>query len=411
MSLPPDSPVEPPQGPPSRDEQREIERRARHLSRELPRLLRKYRGRLTEETLWSLADATRALRSLLEAPPTARDWRRLGQEVADLDGQADRHLAFGRKSGRRELMEAVAIALLVALFIRAFLFEAFKIPTGSMIPTLMVGDHIFVSKFVYGIRIPKTTWRLFAWRKPARGEVIVFEYPGKYAGDPEAGTDYIKRVMAVEGDHVRLEDNVWYVNGAAQGPPRVLARMAECKRSTDEECHWSWPYGESWSYDGEAPTAPRDGCPCTFMEESSGDVTWITQHVTPGARCRCRSATAAPRGPAAASNGEGDPEWQPTTNEPSWPPDVRTVATVPKSAENLRERFEWGPERAPDGHLEMTVPEDYVFVMGDNRDNSSDGRVWGLVPMANIRGKALFIFWAADMWSSGFLGRWLRMVH
>src|SRR5262249_15719410 len=91
--------------------------------------------------------------------------------------------------------------------LRAFVVEAFKIPSGSMIPTMEVGDHIFVNKFLYGLRIPFTKLKFFEWRKPQRGEVIVFIYPV----DPDK--DFIKRVVAVEGDTVEVRHGILYVNG------------------------------------------------------------------------------------------------------------------------------------------------------------------------------------------------------
>ena len=100
----------------------------------------------------------------------------LRERLEKLDELVERQLAFGRKSAVREYAESIGIAVLVALLLRAFVVEAFKIPSGSMIPTLQVGDHIFVNKFIYGLRIPLTNIKFFR-RKPKRGEVIVFIYP------------------------------------------------------------------------------------------------------------------------------------------------------------------------------------------------------------------------------------------
>src|SRR3990167_8031507 len=93
-----------------------------------------------------------------------------------------------RKHKFVETVESIGIALLIALVIRAFLIEPFKIPSTSMVPTLLVGDHIFVNKFVYGLHIPLTKWSLWQGREPRRGEVIVFIYPGV------PHDNYIKRV-------------------------------------------------------------------------------------------------------------------------------------------------------------------------------------------------------------------------
>lgn len=112
-----------------------------------------------------------------------------------------------KKSTAREYLEALLIAALIAFTIRAFVFEAFKIPSGSMIPTLSVGDHIFVNKFTYGLRIPFTKIHIWEREGPERGEVVVFIYP------VDNDKDFIKRVMGVPGDKIRLEGTDVFVNG------------------------------------------------------------------------------------------------------------------------------------------------------------------------------------------------------
>ena len=112
-----------------------------------------------------------------------------------------------KKNSFREYAEALITAILVALFIRAFVIEAFKIPSGSMIPTLSVGDHIFVNKFAYGLRIPLTKIRAVKIGEPKRGDVVVFIYP------VDEGKDFIKRVVGIPGDRVRIEGNEVWVNG------------------------------------------------------------------------------------------------------------------------------------------------------------------------------------------------------
>ena len=111
-----------------------------------------------------------------------------------------------KKSVVREYIEAIAIAVVLALIIRALVVQAFKIPSGSMEPTLLVGDHILVNKFIYGIRIPYTDIKFFDFRKPKRGEVIVFIYP------KDESKDFIKRVIGVEGDRILIRDKRIYLN-------------------------------------------------------------------------------------------------------------------------------------------------------------------------------------------------------
>lgn len=107
----------------------------------------------------------------------------------------------------REYVEAILIALVLALFIRTYIIQAFKIPSGSMIPTLLVGDHILVNKFIYGTKIPFTEKRFLVIKKPEKGDIIVFKYPE----NPKK--DFIKRVIATEGDKLESRDKIIYVNG------------------------------------------------------------------------------------------------------------------------------------------------------------------------------------------------------
>lgn len=117
------------------------------------------------------------------------------------------------KSVLREYTEAIVIAILLALVIRAFVVQAFKIPSGSMKPTLLIGDHILVNKFIYGIKVPFTNYELIHISNPKRGDIVVFEYPV----DPSK--DFIKRVIGLPGDKVRVENKVVYVNDQALSEP------------------------------------------------------------------------------------------------------------------------------------------------------------------------------------------------
>jgi len=112
-----------------------------------------------------------------------------------------------RKSVIREYAEAFGIAIILALFIRTFVVQAFKIPSGSMLPTLNVGDHILVNKFLYGVKIPFTDIGFLPFRKPERMDIIVFKYP------EDETKDFIKRVIGEPGDTIEIRDKVVYVNG------------------------------------------------------------------------------------------------------------------------------------------------------------------------------------------------------
>lgn len=112
-----------------------------------------------------------------------------------------------KKSLVREYSESIIIAIILALIIRALVVQAFKIPSGSMEDTLLIGDHLLVNKFIYGPTIPFTDLRPFKLRDPQRGDVIVFEYPE----DPSK--DFIKRIVGVPGDVVQGINKNVYVNG------------------------------------------------------------------------------------------------------------------------------------------------------------------------------------------------------
>ncbi|MGC1454227.1 MAG: signal peptidase I [Nitrospirota bacterium] len=110
------------------------------------------------------------------------------------------------KSFYKEWIEPFLIAALVALFIRQFVVEAFKIPSGSMIPTLDIGDHLLVNKFVYGPRIPFTDTRIFTWKEPKRGDIIVFKYP------ENESKNFIKRVIGLPGDKIEIKKGILFIN-------------------------------------------------------------------------------------------------------------------------------------------------------------------------------------------------------
>jgi len=180
----------------------------------------------------------------------------------------------------REFVNFVIFVFIAVVFIRGFVVQAFKIPSGSMLPTLQIGDHLLVNRFIYGIRLPVTGALLIPIGAPKHGDVIVFRFPK----DP--GTDYIKRVIGLPGDTVEVRDKVVYING---------------EKAADPHAHFT---------DGLTPDAMK--------------------------------------GP----------------------------------------RDNFGPVR---------VPEDHLFVMGDNRDSSYDSRFWGFVPDKNVLGKAFILYWSWDL--------------
>ncbi len=144
------------------------------------------------------------------------------------------HARKQEKSVIRENIEAILIALVIAIVIRTFAIQAFKIPSGSMLETLQIGDHILVNKIVYGtpIDVPFTNINLFwmpGFKKPQRGDILVFKYPE----DPKR--DFIKRTVAVGGDVVEARDKVLYVNGKPATEPYAVYKDETVRpRATDK---------------------------------------------------------------------------------------------------------------------------------------------------------------------------------
>ena len=250
--------------------------------------------------------------------------------IAALDDKADRHLGFARKSTLREYAESIAIAVLFALLLRAFVVEAFKIPSGSMIPTLEVGDHIFVNKYLYGVRIPWTKTRFFTWRKPQRGEIIVFMFP------ENPSQDFIKRVVAVGGDTLEVRGNQLVVNGKLQ--PRELVDGEHCEFTDYNKDEVRWRYHQS----------------CFLYRETLGGHVFYTMNL-------------------------------PHPRDPSH-------RDFPSTLSHEASRFLDDVHTPGDSFIR--VPEGQVYVMGDNRDDSHDSRYWGGVPLENIKGKALIVWWS-----------------
>jgi len=112
-----------------------------------------------------------------------------------------------QKSKFREYTEALLTALVVALLLRSFVVEAFKVPSASMVPTILIGDHLFVNKAAFGLRVPLTKYWMVHFDEPERGEVVVFIYP------VDEGKDFIKRVIGLPGDHILIKGRSLIING------------------------------------------------------------------------------------------------------------------------------------------------------------------------------------------------------
>src|SRR5262245_40303174 len=183
---------------------------------------------------------------------TAQDLARVRRGLPALDALVDELIKRPPKSTARDYVESIGAAILIALALRAFVIEAFKIPSSSMYPTLEIGDHIFVNKFIYGVRIPWTQTKFFEVRKPERGEVIVFMQPC------QIDKDYIKRVVAVGGDTVEVRCNIVYVNGKAV-PSKVVEPACEYQDRNSDDGAWFTRH-------------------CSRYEETAGDYVYDTYH-------------------------------------------------------------------------------------------------------------------------------------
>lgn len=233
----------------------------------------------------------------------------------------------------KENVLSLGLAFLVVFAFRSSVLEAFKIPSGSMIPTLLVGDHIFVNKFAYGLKVPFAEWLmdkpLYIFRRepPKRGDIIVFKYP---RSDTEHGGEtiyYIKRVVGIPGDRIEMRDRRLVVNGKPIDTKVLNAEDKQFNKVVD--LLNDAPSG--------LPTERKDAAErFEILQQTLGD------------------------------------------HKPTIIHD--------------KSRFFFGD------FSNIDVPLQSYFVMGDNRDNSKDSRVWGFVPEDNIKGRAVVIW--LSLWMS-----------
>lgn len=184
-------------------------KRAKQLIKETKVVLEKNRSKLNPESVsiieQKIGNAERAL--------DTQNYEEILKTTEDLDSASADYLSKYTKSKLRQNIEALAFAILLALIIRTFVFQPFKIPSGSMIPTLLVGDHLLVNKFVYGTKIPFTDIEIFPIEKIKRGDVVVFTYPNNERDPSKNGLYYIKRVVGLPEDEIDLNGRNLYING------------------------------------------------------------------------------------------------------------------------------------------------------------------------------------------------------
>jgi signal peptidase I len=279
-------------------------------------------------------------------------------------------------------VKPILTAVVVALLIRQFVIQAFRIPTGSMEKTLLVGDFLFVNKFLYGaetperLRVPLVNWtilsglpvlKLPAIREPKQGDIIVFEYP------LDRDQDYIKRCVAVAGDLVEVRNGLVFVNGSEYeddlDSPEADTTMrpdgAHIKPHTNHDPSRA-TQALNQDYGLAQSLAVRSMTPRLFLQ-------LIDSALAGGAGLDAEIV--APHLEALRAH----------VNEEQ----TLTMA-------QLRPHLQALHAHAAEVDAPYVVPEGHLFMMGDNRYNSADSRYWGPLDTDLIKGKAMFIYWSWD---------------
>jgi signal peptidase I len=371
----------------------------RKVKKEATLLVREARAALSlKKSLRGRAGDLGTVTGEVETALAKKDYKHVRRYLPILDGLVDELVKRPPKSTTRDYVESIGAAILIALALRAFVVEAFKIPSSSMYPTLEIGDHIFVNKFIYGVRIPWTNTKLFELRGPHRGEVIVFIYPC----DPER--DYIKRVVAVANDTVEVRCNVVYVNGKAV--PNKLVEPAPVQEQRGDKLVTVTPGCEYDDYDEHVGKwFPRM---CSRYQETTETGIHDTFH-DPERPVRDERVVAGTQ----TGGDQRDFPSRSNLNPPSCgdSDDRLKTGSVEQVTGVITETKSELTATACEPQLNYRVPPGHIFVMGDNRNNSNDSRVWGSVPIENIKGKALFIWLSYKHWGpldwSGI--RWPRI--
>lgn len=283
------------------------------LVKRVNKVIKKHHAKISQKHTKELKELVQSILHSIEKG----DYDSVNSNTKKLESLANKHLTFAQKSAGREYFESIGIAVLIAFGLRLFAVEAFKIPSESMVPTLMVGDHIFVSKYQYGISLPFKNKQLVKFENPEYGDVIVFAKPSRkeqgYTSDSFyeetlVGTDFIKRVVGLPGDTIEVKKSVVYVNNKPLPRCKVGKRTFKSRDSLTDE--WVDRTSSLWV-------------------EKNGSMTYT-----------------------------------------------------------IVEDYLFDDEEP------IRVPANQVFVMGDNRDRSSDSRMWGTVPLQNIKGRAMVIWWS-----------------
>lgn len=322
-----------------------------------------------------------------------------------------------KKSWQREWAEALVFALVVMLIVRTFIFDLFKIPTPSMEKSLLVGDHLFVSKLNYGTRLPKTIgvpftqihwpgfefphFRFPGFSEVKRGDAIVFNYPVE--DKPiDRKMHYIKRVVGLPGETVEVRDKVVHVDGEPQPLQEGMQQVWDVYK-TDSRVHVSATRLRAIGIDSVTATNNMELIRVIGTQDAVNQVSswpYIDRVepflMQPDARY---SAAMYPPGRGYTPDQYGPVKIPKagqtvTLTAENWP----VYEVVIGKYESHDARMQANGTFMIDGKpaTSYTFEQDYYFVMGDNRDNSEDSRFWGFVPMDHVVGKALMIYFSMD---------------
>lgn len=266
-----------------------------------------------------------------------------------------------KQTKSREYFDALLFAAIVAFFLKIFFLEAFRIPTGSMENTLLVGDFLLVNKFVYGATTPRNIpftdirvpfLRLPPFKEPKKGNVVVFDFPGNRDElQSKEVTNYIKRLIGEPGDTILVKDKVLFVNGQLFPNPEnsIINMRLHSSNSADPRI---FPKGSGWNEDNYGP----------LRVPKKGDII----HLTPD-------------------------------NFEMWKMFIARDMHIIDFSDSRTPKINDDKIMIDNKETnDYTVQQDYFFMMGDNRNNSLDSRFWGFMSRENVIGEALVIYWSWD---------------
>lgn len=280
-----------------------------------------------------------------------------------------------------EFVKNLLFAAIAALLIKSFLIETSRVPTGSMEKTILVGDFLFVNKFIYGSSSPRNIpftditlpyFQLPALGEPERFDIVVFEYPGdRDELKPTVINNYVKRLIGLPGDTIKIVNKIVYVNGKEIKRPHFIQYSNQLPIPSGIPNPAIFPYGSEWNEDNYGPiVVPKKGENIKLTRQNIE----LFRNII-------------------------DREYG------------RRVVTVE------------GDDIKIDGKIttNYVIKQNFYFMMGDNRDNSADSRFWGFVPREKVLGQAWMIYWSwdpaipfsniFDLLSSVRLNRLAKIVH